>query len=69
MNAQEAVRQQLGFWHGVGGGVVGDCGEAINAASRPVSAGAAGVRIGFVIGTRSVRLCTTVGWPAKMGRA
>jgi DinB family protein len=30
MNAQEAVRQQLGFWHGVGGQVLGDCGDALN---------------------------------------
>lgn len=33
MNAQETVRQQLSFWHGVGGQVLGDCGEALN---RPV---------------------------------
>ena len=31
MNAQEAVRQQLGFWHGVAGQVLGDCGDALNA--------------------------------------
>jgi len=30
MNAQEAVKQQLNFWHGVGGQVVGDCGDALN---------------------------------------
>ncbi len=30
MNAQEAVRQQLAFWHGIGGQVVGDCGDALN---------------------------------------
>jgi hypothetical protein len=30
MNAQEAVRQQLGFWHGIGGSVLGDCGDSLN---------------------------------------
>lgn len=30
MNAQEAVRQQLAFWHGIGGQVIGDCGDALN---------------------------------------
>jgi hypothetical protein len=30
MNAQEAVRQQLGFWHGIGNQVMGDCGGALN---------------------------------------
>ncbi len=30
MNAQEAMRQQLGFWHGVSGGMLGECGEALN---------------------------------------
>jgi hypothetical protein len=30
MNAQGAVRQQLGFWHGIGGQVMGDCGDALN---------------------------------------
>jgi hypothetical protein len=30
MNAQEAVRQQLQFWHGIGGQVLGDCGDALN---------------------------------------
>jgi hypothetical protein len=30
MNAQEAVRQQLAFWHGIGGQVLGDCGDALN---------------------------------------
>lgn len=30
MNVQDAVRQQLGFWHGVSGGVMGDCGDALN---------------------------------------
>jgi hypothetical protein len=30
MNAQEAMRQQLGFWHGVAGQVLGDCGETLN---------------------------------------
>ena len=30
MNVQETVRQQLGFWHGALGGIMGDCGEALN---------------------------------------
>ena len=30
MNAQEAVRQQLNFWHGVSGQVMGDCGDRLN---------------------------------------
>jgi hypothetical protein len=30
MNAQEAVRQQLQFWHGIGGQIMGDCGDALN---------------------------------------
>jgi hypothetical protein len=30
MNAQEAIRQQLAFWHGVGNQVMGDCGDALN---------------------------------------
>ena len=30
MNAQEAARQQLAFWHGIGGQVLGDCGDALN---------------------------------------
>ena len=30
MNAQEAVRSQLAFWHGVGASVLGDCGDALN---------------------------------------
>jgi hypothetical protein len=29
MNAQQAVRQQLGFWHGVMEGVVGECGNDV----------------------------------------
>jgi hypothetical protein len=27
MNAQEAVKQQLGFWHGILGNVMADCGD------------------------------------------
>jgi uncharacterized damage-inducible protein DinB len=34
MNAQQAVRQQLGFWHGALGGIMGDCGDTLN---KPVS--------------------------------
>ena len=30
MNAQEAVKQQLAFWHGISGQVMGDCGSALN---------------------------------------
>jgi len=30
MNAQEAVRQQLSFWHGIGGQIMSDCGDALN---------------------------------------
>ncbi len=30
MKAQEAVRQQLGFWHGALGGIMGDCGDTLN---------------------------------------
>ena len=29
MNAQQAVRQQLGFWHGVMEGVIGECGNDV----------------------------------------
>ena len=32
MKAQEAVKQQLGFWHGALGGIMGDCGDALNKA-------------------------------------
>ena len=34
MNVQEAVGQQLGFWHGVVNGMVSDCSDALN---KPVS--------------------------------
>jgi len=30
MKVQDAVRQQLGFWHGASKGIMGDCGEALN---------------------------------------
>lgn len=30
MNAQEAVRQQLAFWHGISNQVLGDCAGALN---------------------------------------
>ena len=30
MNVQQAVRQQLGFWHGTLGGMMADCGDALN---------------------------------------
>ena len=30
MNAQEAVRSQLGFWHQVGNTVMGDCADSLN---------------------------------------
>jgi len=32
MNVQETVRLQLGFWHGALGGIMGDCGDALNKA-------------------------------------
>jgi hypothetical protein len=30
MNAQQAVRDQLNFWHGIGNSVLGDCGDTLN---------------------------------------
>lgn len=30
MKVQDVARSQLGFWHGVCGGIMGDCGEAMN---------------------------------------
>jgi hypothetical protein len=30
MKVQDAIRQQLGFWHGASGGIMGDCGDSLN---------------------------------------
>jgi hypothetical protein len=30
VNSQQAVAQQLGFWHGALNGIMGDCGDALN---------------------------------------
>ena len=30
MKVQDAVRQQLGFWHGACGAIMGDCGDTLN---------------------------------------
>ena len=30
MNVQDAVRQQLGFWHGACDGIMSDCGDCLN---------------------------------------
>jgi hypothetical protein len=30
MNAQQAVKDQLAFWHGIGNSVLGDCADALN---------------------------------------
>ena len=79
MNAQQAVREQLRFWHMIGGQVLGDCGDALN---QPV----AGAKIGSIgaIYAHAVfsedsiinglvqgkpMLYRTGGWDAKVGIA
>jgi len=39
MNAQEAVRQQLGFWHGISAQIMGDCGDSLNKGLANASVG------------------------------
>lgn len=42
MNAQEAVRQQLGFWHGISAQIMGDCGDNLNKAMTDTKVGSIG---------------------------
>jgi hypothetical protein len=39
VNAQEAVRQQLGFWHGISAQIMGDCGDSLNASMADAKVG------------------------------
>jgi hypothetical protein len=77
MDAQGAVRQQLGFWHGIGGQVVGDCGEALNrrlddakiGSIASIYAHAVFAEDGIVNGVLQSKplLYTEEGWEAKVG--
>jgi hypothetical protein len=78
MNVQNAVAQQLGFWHGIMGGVIGECGpEALNkqvqgatiTSIASVYAHAVMAEDGIVNGMLQGKpmMFATDGWEAKTG--
>ena len=79
MNAQQAVRAQLQFWHGIGAQVLGDCGDALNEPVAAANIGSIGaIYAHTVFAEDSIvnmllqgkpMLYRSAGWDAKLGVA